>query len=102
MTKRRGRFIAVVITLAMVGLFLSLWLNEGPLWRLVMVGKWEHKDKGSRDGVAENECVVDALKKIGEKPTDPIVSRCPGPGSFPRPCSVDKGTSYENSSNFVC
>ena len=38
-SSRRGRFIAVVIALAaiaVVALCVSLWVNEGPMWRWVM------------------------------------------------------------------
>ena len=34
---RLGRAILVVIALAVVALCISLWVNEGPLWRLVML-----------------------------------------------------------------
>ena len=36
---RRGRFIAIVIALAVVTLCVSLWVNEGPIWWLVMTKK---------------------------------------------------------------
>ena len=36
MGKKRARFIAVVLALAVVALCVSLWVNEGPLWQWVM------------------------------------------------------------------
>ena len=39
MEKKRGRIVAIVITLAVVALCTSLWVNEGPLWRLVSLRK---------------------------------------------------------------
>ena len=36
-SSRRTRFIAIVLLLAVIILFTGLWVNEGPLWRLVML-----------------------------------------------------------------
>ena len=41
MRQNRGRFVAVVLLLAVISLCLSLWVNEGPLWRLVMLKQQE-------------------------------------------------------------
>ena len=38
-SSRRGRLVAIIIALAVVALFTSLWVNEGPMWRLVMLEK---------------------------------------------------------------
>ena len=40
-SSRRVRIIAIVIALAVVTLCTSLWVNEGPLWRMVMFRKTE-------------------------------------------------------------
>ena len=43
MSSKRVRFIAIVIALAVVGLVASLWVNEEPLWRLVMTKRIEYE-----------------------------------------------------------
>jgi len=45
--KKRARFIAVVIALAVVALCVSLWVNEGPLWRLVFMKKVQYESSAS-------------------------------------------------------
>ena len=47
-SSRRSRFIAIVIALAVVALCVSLWVNEGPLWRWVMCRKVEWQPNSSR------------------------------------------------------
>ena len=40
-SSRRGRFIAVVLFVAVVAVCISLWLTEGPVWRWVMLKQVE-------------------------------------------------------------
>ena len=45
-SSRRARFIAVFIALAVVALCVSLWVNEGPLWRMVMLETVDYTTPG--------------------------------------------------------
>ena len=45
-TVRPGHVVAIVIALAVVALCVSLWVNEGPLWRMVMLETVEYTTPG--------------------------------------------------------